>query len=46
MSAGKGSAPRPFNIPHKEYEENHARVFGPPKKKDRYIPPPLPKKDK
>lgn len=41
MSAGKGSAPRPFDISREVYESNHEAIFG---KRERvpYIPPPLP----
>jgi hypothetical protein len=41
--SGKGSNPRPFDVPREVYESNHDRIFGAPKPKERYVPPPLPK---
>lgn len=41
----KGSQPRPFEIPQEEYASNHARIFGAPKARERYIPPPLETED-
>jgi hypothetical protein len=40
--SGKGHAPRPFDVPREVYESNHARIFGEPKPKERYVPPALP----
>lgn len=41
MSAGKGSSPRPFDVPREDYEASFDRIFG---KRERvpYVPPPLP----
>lgn len=39
--SGKGSAPRPFDVPREDYESSYDRIFG---KRERlpYVPPPLP----
>lgn len=31
---GKGSTPRPFNVPRKEFENNWDRIFGKKDQKD------------
>ena len=38
----KGSSPRPFSIPLKEYNDRLDAIFGEKPKKEQYIPPPLP----
>lgn len=37
--SGKGSNPRPFDVPREVYESNHARIFGERKKKQEPVPP-------
>lgn len=41
MSAGKGSAPRPFSVPRDQYERAHESIFG-KRERQQYVPPPRP----
>lgn len=40
--SGKGSAPRPFSVSQKEFDNNFDTIFGKKEKKEQYVPPPLP----
>lgn len=40
---GKGSNPRPILVDTKTYQGNWESIFGNKKKREQYIPPPLPK---
>lgn len=38
---GKGSAPRPYSVKFKDFDNSYDTIFG-KKVKQQYIPPPLP----
>lgn len=42
---GKGSAPRPYSVKFKDFDNSYDTIFG-KKKREQYIPPPLPKEQK
>ena len=39
---GKGSRPRPYSVPLKEYDSSYDTIFGKKDPKPRWVPPPLP----
>lgn len=39
---GKGSAPRPFSVKFKDFDNSYDAIFGKKPPKPQYIPPPLP----
>jgi hypothetical protein len=41
----KGSRPRPFAIPFKEFDQSFDTIFGKKEPKPRWTPPPLPGED-
>jgi len=38
---GKGSAPRPYSVKFKDFDNSYDTIFG-KKVKEQYVPPPLP----
>jgi hypothetical protein len=38
----KGSRPRKYSVPLKEFDKNYEGIFGKKPPKEQYVPPPLP----
>lgn len=38
----KGSRPRKYSVPLKEFDKAYDTIFGQKPKKEQYVPPPLP----
>jgi hypothetical protein len=38
---GKGSNPRPFSVPQKDFDNSFETIFGKKEPKPRWVPPPL-----
>lgn len=39
---GKGSAPRPYSVKFKDFDNSYETIFGKKPPKEQYVPPPLP----
>lgn len=38
---GKGSRPRPYSVPLKDYDNSFDSIFGKKEAKERWVPPPV-----
>jgi hypothetical protein len=38
--AGKGSRPRPYSVPLKEFDSSYDNIFGKKETKEQWVPPP------
>jgi hypothetical protein len=38
--AGKGSRPRPYSVPFKEFDSSYDNIFGKKETKEKWVPPP------
>jgi hypothetical protein len=41
----KGSRPRKYSVPLKEFDKTYEEIFGKKTPKEQYVPPPLPEAD-
>ena len=39
--AGKGSRPRPYSVPIKDFDSSYDNIFGKKETKERWVPPPV-----